>query len=274
MPSFYTHNAFGRDVYSELPKELKAVVRKYPKAFKAGLQGPDFLFFYRPFLKSTTNRLGYNQHGQPFIDFLTRIRPIFHSKGKDCGEYAYMLGFICHFILDSESHTYIYEKVKEPGYNHLVMEIELDRHLMKRDGKNPLLYPAWKHINWDRETLDAIHGIYNYFEIPREKIKKSLRSMSFIKWFLTTGRTFRRIFIRFVMFVTGKYKELEGHMMALVPKKTSLQTNRILEQIYKETIPLCTELLVDFDRVILTNEPFHERFKSTFKNNDISGASN
>lgn len=272
MPSFYTHHTFGKEVYHNLPDELKTIIRKYPYAFQAGLQGPDFLFFYRPFMKSRPNQLGYRQHKQPFVDFLNRIRPIIHAKGKNCGEYAYLLGFICHFILDSECHTYIYQKAKTPGFNHLVMEMEFDRHLLIKDGKNPLLYPSWKHIHWDKDTLDAIHGIYHYYEIPREKIKKSLRSMSFIKWFLTTGRTFRRIFLRSSMFITGKYKKLEGHMMSLVPRKNATQTNRILEQIYQESIPLCVSLLESFDHVILTNKPFCKRFYTTFQNNSTSEA--
>ena len=46
--------------------------------------------------------------------------------------------------------------MKEPGYNHLVMEIEFDRYLLKKAGKNPLLYPAWKYIRWDKQTLDVL----------------------------------------------------------------------------------------------------------------------
>ncbi len=268
MPSLYAHNSFGTDVYKQLPNNLKKIIRTYPKAFKAGLQGPDFLFFYRPFMKCAPNKLGYAQHGEPFTGFLDKIRPILQKKGKNCGEYAYMLGFICHFLLDSESHTYINKKAEKPGYNHLVMEIEFDRYLMKKDKKNPLLYPAWKHINWDKETLDAIHGIYHCFEIPREKIKKSLRSMSFIKWYLTTGRTFRRLFVRLTMFLSGHYKKLEGHMMSLIPNRNAIQTNRVLDKIYHNSISLCTDMIKDFDRTVLTDEPFHSRFGTTFKSNE------
>lgn len=269
MPSLYAHNSFGKEIYKKLPKDLKQIVHKYPKAFNAGLQGPDFLFFYRPFLRCKPNRLGYSQHEQPFRIFLEQIRPVIQKKGKDCGEYAYMLGFICHFMLDSESHTYVNQKAKERGYNHLVMEIEFDRYLMKKDGKNPLLYPAWKHINWDKETLDAIHGIYHSFEISRDKIKKSLRSMSFIKWYLTTGRTFRRLFIRFAMLLSCHYRKLEGHMMDLIPKRTASETNRVLKKIYDATIDKCIDMINEFDSVILTGKPFHERFGSTFKSNEI-----
>ena len=269
MPSIYAHNSFGKEIYKKLPGDLKQIVRKYPRAFNAGLQGPDFLFFYRPFIHCKPNRLGYSQHGQPFRNFLDHIRPIIQKKGKDCGEYAYLLGFICHFMLDSESHTYVNQKAEEPGYNHLVMEIEFDRYLMKKDGNNPLLYPVWKHINWDKETLDAIHGIYSSFEISRKKIKKSLKSMSFIKWFFTTGRTFRRLFIRLCMLISCHYRKLEGHMMDLIPKRTAAETNRVLEKIYHETIDKCIDMIKDFDSVILYDKPFHKRFGSTFKNNHI-----
>lgn len=269
MPSIYAHNSFGKKVYKKLPGDLKKIVQKYPKAFTAGLQGPDFLFFYHPFIKCKPNKLGYAQHGEPFLDFLDEVRPIIQKKGKNCGEYAYILGFICHFMLDSESHTYVIKKAEQPGYNHLVMEIEFDRYLMKKDGKNPILYPAWKHINWDRETVDAVHGIYKSFQISRKKVEKSLKSMSFIKWFLTTGKTFRRLMIRFAMLLSCHYKKLEGHMMDLIPKKTAPQTNRALDKIFRETIDKCIDIIKDFDQVILTDKPFHKRFGTTFKSNKL-----
>lgn len=269
MPSIYAHNSFGREVFNKLSPELKEIIRKYPKAFNAGLQGPDFLFFYRPFFRCHTNKLGYAQHRQPFRDFLDEIRPVIQKKGKDCGEYAYLLGFICHFMLDSESHTYVEEQAKKPGYNHLVMEIEFDRYLMRRDGKNPILYPVWKHINWEKETLDAIYGIYRNFEISRKNIRKSLQSMSWIKWFFTTGKTFRRVLIRTAMFLSFHYKKLEGHMMDLIPKHTAPQTNQVLDRIYHDTISSCADIIKDFDAVILTDSPFHKRFCTTFKSNQI-----
>lgn len=267
MPSLYAHHTFGRNVFQGLPEHLKSVIRKYPDAFKAGLQGPDFLFFYRPFFRCHTNKLGHAQHRKPFDEFLSQIRPTIQRKGRNCGEYAYLLGFICHFMLDSESHSFVIPKAKEPGYNHLVMEIEFDRYLMKKDGKNPFLYPAWKHVKWDKETLDAIHGIYRSFQISRKKIEKSLKSMSLCKWFFTTGRTVRRMFIRTAMFLSGYYEKLEGYMMDLVPKRTAAKTNPVLVRIYKETIPKCIDIIREFDRDILGSTPLPERFHTTFQCN-------
>lgn len=267
MPSLFAHHSFGRNVYQKLPDDLKKIIRKYPDAFRAGLQGPDFLFFYRPFYRCHTNKLGHAQHREPFGEFLEQIRPTIRKKGKDCGEYAYMLGFICHFILDSESHTYIIPKAKEPGYNHLVMEIEFDRYLLRKAGKNPLHYPAWKYIRWNKQTLDAVHGIYQSFEVSRKKIKKSLKSMSLVKWFFTTGKSIRRMFIRTMMFLSGYYEKLEGHMMDLIPKHTASKTNPVLERIFTESIPKCVDMICKFDETVLTDRAFDKRFSTTFQNN-------
>lgn len=267
MPSLYAHHSFGTKVFRDLPADLKKIIRTYPEAFKAGLQGPDFLFFYRPFFRCHTNKLGHAQHRQSFEEFLEQIRPTIRKKGKDCGEYAYLLGFICHFMLDSESHTFVIPKSKEPGYNHLVMEIEFDRYLLKKAGKNPLHYPAWKYIRWDKQTLDAVHGIYRSFEVSRKKIKKSLKSMSLAKWFFTTGKSVRRMCIRTLMFLSGYYEKLEGHMMDLIPKRTASKTNPVLERIYNESIAKCVEMIRKFDETVLTEDPFDERFRTTFQSN-------
>ena len=57
MPCIYAHNSFGKEVQKMLPKPLKNTIRRHPAAFRIGLQGPDFLFFYHPLLKCKTNQL-------------------------------------------------------------------------------------------------------------------------------------------------------------------------------------------------------------------------
>ena len=56
MPCIYAHNSFGKEVQKMLPKPLKNTIRRHPAAFRIGLQGPDFLFFYHPLLKCKTNQ--------------------------------------------------------------------------------------------------------------------------------------------------------------------------------------------------------------------------
>ena len=79
MPSFYAHNRFGKEVCKELPKEIHQIIQEYPSAYKAGLQGPDFLFFYRPFLPCHVNTLGHAHINSPF--FLS-WKPFVPPSGK------------------------------------------------------------------------------------------------------------------------------------------------------------------------------------------------
>ena len=115
MPCIYAHNSFGKEVQKMLPKPLKNTIRRHPAAFRIGLQGPDFLFFYHPLLKCKTNQLGYHQHSHAFDAFLAYEQPIIRKLGTDSAAYAYLLGYICHFALDSECHTYIIPKSTEAG---------------------------------------------------------------------------------------------------------------------------------------------------------------
>ena len=81
MPCIYAHDSFGRKVASRLPEELKTIIENHPKEFNAGLQGPDFLFFYHPLFKTRTNQMGYWQHGQPIDKYLRRLLPILRHEG-------------------------------------------------------------------------------------------------------------------------------------------------------------------------------------------------
>ncbi len=130
MPSIYTHDAFGREIYKRLPKEVQQNLAGHKRQFRIGLQGPDYLFFYHPLLPLFPNRLGHKLHKKPVNEFIEPLLPMLRDAGYDSGAYAYIIGFLCHFMLDSTCHEYVNEKAKMRGYNHLVMETEMDRHYM------------------------------------------------------------------------------------------------------------------------------------------------
>ena len=51
MPAMYAHDTFGRKVAAKLPLLVKRPILQYPQMFRVGLQGPDVLFFYNPFIE-------------------------------------------------------------------------------------------------------------------------------------------------------------------------------------------------------------------------------
>lgn len=269
MPCIYAHDSFGHKVARQLPKELQNIIKKYPKEFQTGLQGPDFLFFYHPLLRLRTNQMGYWQHGQTMADFIRSLLPRLKKRGTDQGSYAYLLGYICHFVLDSECHSFVIPEAEKPGYNHLTIENEFDRHLLQKDGYVAVTYPVWRKISLDPEVIDAVYDIYRPLGLAKKKIRRALRGMRFYKRLLTCGYSLKRLIIRMLMKLSFHYGKLEGHMMTLKPKKYAGETNARLQTIYQNAIPLASELLQDFHLTVTTGKPLHERFNCTFKNNQM-----
>ena len=52
MPTTYTHDRFGKEVYEKLPENLKKTIRNHKKLYLIGLHGPDIFFYYHPFAKN------------------------------------------------------------------------------------------------------------------------------------------------------------------------------------------------------------------------------
>lgn len=269
MPCIYAHDTFGKKVAKLLPKNLQKIIKKYPEEFRIGLQGPDFLFFYHPLFKLRTNQIGYWQHGQTMAAFLQSLLPSLRKRGTEHGTYAYLLGYICHFSLDSECHSYVIPQSEKPGYNHLVMENEFDRYLLRKDGYLPITFPIWKVITNSERVNEAIYHAYRSLHVSKKKIGRALKGMRFYKRLLTSGHSLKRLLIRLIMKITGHYAELEGHMMTVKPKKYAGETNRRLQKYYNKALPLAVELIQDFHLSVTTGKSLHKRFSTTFKSNQL-----
>lgn len=268
MPCIYAHDSFGKKVVTRLPKELQMIINKYPDEFQIGLQGPDFLFFYRPFLKLPTNQMGYWQHRQTMAAFLSALLPSLRkNKGKNNATYSYLLGFICHFALDSECHSFVIPTSEKPGYNHLVIENEFDRYLLKHDGHVAITYPVWESIPTNSSVVTSIYHAYRPLHLKKKHIRKALKSMRFYKRLLTCGCSVKRLLIRGLMKLTKHYEELEGHMMNLRPQKYAHKTNQSLQYLYDNAIPLAVELINDFHNSVYQGTKLSSRFSTTFNNN-------
>lgn len=56
MPAIYAHDTFGKLVSKQLPKEIQDIIKTYPSAFRIGLQGPDPLFYHRPYASNDVKK--------------------------------------------------------------------------------------------------------------------------------------------------------------------------------------------------------------------------
>lgn len=113
MPDIITHYVFGLDTAHYLKNtSLYPVLKENADLFFIGLQGPDPIYYHRFRQKDSKFSIGSKMHTEKTGDFL--ISALCHLKkyeptSKEFGTcLSFLCGFICHYILDSMTHPYIF----------------------------------------------------------------------------------------------------------------------------------------------------------------------
>ena len=161
MPTTYTHDKFGKDVYKKLPEHIKAVIRKGKGVYRIGQHGPDIFFYYKPIClpQSRINKIGPQMHKEPAFGFFQKgIREFEISPSPQLA--SYLFGFACHFMLDSTCHGYVGRFEKQTGISHAEIETELDRYLMIESGKEPRVYLPASVLDDSEENCRVIARMF------------------------------------------------------------------------------------------------------------------
>ena len=182
MPAIITHDSFGRDVYDRL-FSLIGGSRDEAEAFLLGNQGPDPLFYavLSPRLRAH-NRLGSTMHDKRPNELLAAFKSslsVLDSVERPIGR-AYALGFLCHYVLDSTAHPFVffneYEACDagEPGLTradgsevHAVIESELDELVLfkKRETTVAAFNPAEEILKASDLVLRVVSKMYVYVAV-------------------------------------------------------------------------------------------------------------
>ena len=174
MPTTYTHDLFGKRVYRKLPAKLQHLIRSNGNLYRIGQHGPDILFYHM--LKPEVSKTGIRMHKEKAAPFFERGMALVRDT-HDEKLLAYLLGFGCHYLLDSACHPYIEDMADKKVITHTLLEKEFDRMLMLKTHKNPYhYYPACgviPRITYAR----VIHRA-----IPKETSGEILTSLSRMKF--------------------------------------------------------------------------------------------
>ena len=141
MPTTYAHDLFGKRVYRKLSAKLQHLIRSNGNLYRIGQHGPDILFYY--FIsKNPVTQYGVQMHGRKAREFFEKGMAKVREE-KNPALMAYLLGFGCHYILDSTCHPYVNQVAAGGKISHTLFEKEFDRMLMYETGKDPLrFYPS------------------------------------------------------------------------------------------------------------------------------------
>lgn len=176
MPTTYAHDLFGQKIYRQMPEEIKKVIRENGELYRIGLHGPDIFFYYFIF-KNHVSGVGYRMHKEKarafFVQGMAQVREM-----KDQALLAYLLGFGCHYLLDSACHPFVNEMHDRGRISHSLLEIEFDRFLMEENGKNPYSYYPSDCIAAKEKNAREIHKVFPL--LKTRDILLSLKLMKFI----------------------------------------------------------------------------------------------
>lgn len=202
MPTTYTHDLFGKKVYRQLPEEIRKVIRKNGDLFRIGLHGPDILFY--DLTNLSVSSIGVEMHSIPAASFFLRGMSMVRAR-DDERLLAYLLGFGCHYLLDSVCHPYVEDMAKAKVITHTLLEKEFDRTLMLETNKNPYhFYPSDCIV----PKVSYARVIRKMFpELGTRDILVSLRMMKFLtNAMVYDNRGKRRFLVALVTRIAGKRK--------------------------------------------------------------------
>ena len=191
MPAAYAHMVFGKEVTAILPLSAQGSINRYPELFGIGLQGPDILFYYHPSETQAYVLYVHNIHKRPAADFfryaLVQLEKLAELEKEKA--IAYLMGFLCHFILDSNCHPIVRKHTFPGEASHRQIEREFDRFLMEKDKIRPVWFIPWtKTVPMAEKHADIIALFYP--EAGEQVIRRGIRNMRLYES-VTTGYRMR-----------------------------------------------------------------------------------
>lgn len=262
MPSTYAHYTFGKMVLKEYPAPLAQIVQERRQLFNIGLHGPDILFYYKVLTNNPVNAVGYAQHAKPALEFFGPAKQAYAAAADQEGALAYLLGFACHFALDSACHGYIENKIAVSHVTHTEIESEFDRSLLLRDGRDPLSARLTYHIRPSAYNAAVIAPFFA--GVSAEQVHKALRSMIFYNELLRAPHQPKRGFVRLCLRLTGNFKEMHGMMIAKQPIPACEDSNMRLAKLMNAAVERCVLLSENVAAYVQGKEELLPEFRKTF----------
>lgn len=258
MPSTYAHRRFGAQAAARLQEPLRDLVARHRALYDIGLHGPDILFYYHPLRANPVSGRGNAMHDQPGAAFFAAARGVLRTAEDPEAALAYLLGFVCHFALDSTCHPYVERYTREQGITHCEIETEFDNQLMRKDGQDPLRFFTAGHIRPTEENARIIAPFYNGLTVPQ--VTGALRGMVTVHRCLQTSNAAKRWLILTVMRLAGKYEALHGLVANPQPNPDCAASGRQLEQLYEQALPLAVRLMTEY----ADGKPLDPAYQHTF----------
>lgn len=220
MPATYTHHIFTKDVYQSLNEEIKNKIN--PELFHLFGKSFDTFFFYKPKIGTYAHNHCANLYFANIIEYMRN-----HELTHDSSLCAYLYGSICHYVLDSTAHPFIYyyggkydsKNKKTHSYRgkHDYIEIMIDalmceERYQKRIYQNHIGREVFPKLKFSSELKNAFNQVYfDTFQIKNGSSK-----------YIRSYKNYRFVFKHFMCSRFGVKKKIYM-FLDLFPLKIKLQ---------------------------------------------------
>ena len=241
MPATYTHHLFAKDVFKVLDEEVKNKLKDDVNIFNLFSHSFDILFF-------SNSKLGHKAHNYNsnlyFLNIIKYIRD--NNLYNNSQALAYLYGSICHYVLDSTIHPYIFYytgEVKLKDKNtykykglHAYYEYMIDAILYKERFNKDIyksniskdVFPKLKFSKSSNDMFDYVFlDTFNYKNGAKD-IKKGRRVYKFmLKYAMCSRFGFKKMLLYVLdalhIFKNKKYSNCSYYIKKLDKKVLNLE---------------------------------------------------
>ena len=279
MPSIVTHHLFAKDVYRSFERKVS-----YPH-FLIFAQSFDNLFYYQfltPWTGSDIRQLGNIGQHQKVNNFFENIISFIDNNNLQNNQevMAFLYGCLCHYILDSTCHPYVFYYTKSPAIDksyrghHEKMEVNLDAYMLWKKEKKILrkenmadsLLPKIKFSESLYQLINYVFSKTFAVDFMGEKYHSSVNTGNFlIKYFVTDKTGLKKQLYKikdFLCFWSGRRYEFlsfyvtkifseylnDEHEIWCNPWNNEITSTQSFEELYEEALQKMLDLILDLEK--------------------------
>ncbi len=262
MPAAYTHKEYGQRVYQNLSSDIQGKIDPYRAYYDLGLHGPDILFFYLFYGNSAVMKKGYQMHYEIAREFFETARDkINNSKNKEAA-LAYILGFINHFVLDSECHGLINQSQIDLSMSHSELESELDARIMRQQELDHVSTKVTTHLHSNKIDMEVIAP---FFEVKAIEVKRSVNTMVFLLDLFVAPSKAKRFMLYSIMRLTGMYNRYQGLIFNYHENKKSAEVVSKLVRKMDNALLDSTKCIEEYIELLKEDTSLSNRFDHDYE---------
>lgn len=258
MPGHYAHYRFAASQLQHMDGETRKTVNRFRQLYDVGAQGPDPLFCSNPFLKRKKFALGHQIHMEPGRLFFERAGRIYRAQPTE-GAYAYLLGCLTHFCLDSSCHPFVNAVDAAGEGKHIALETEFNRFLMELDGKNdPHTYNPGKYLTLSAGGCETAAAFYKGMT-PRA-FAQCVGGMKLFHGLFAAPEGLPRNVVAGVTKAIGH----GGFVMTKGPDPEHCAFNQPMLELYEQALQRFPGMLAQLQGHLRTGAPLGEEFNAIY----------